>query len=1415
YCDYEGFLWLGTMDGLNRYDGYSFKIIKSEEGKEGVLTHNRITKIWEDSLNFLWVKTHDNYIHYYIRQTGKFITFPFYFKSIEEKNSIISCFYQANKNEIWLGSTNSGIYQLKYDGKNNKYISRQYLSRGQSSITNNSINFIIQDNNKDIWIGTKQGLNYLSKNEIEKPFPGFIHYFAQNNFTSCAIFKKYLYLGTNNNGILKYDINKHRFIKLDPELDILKVKPINNIQNHKLIELLIVSTKTDGLYLYYPSENRLVSIKDYGLDILSVYEDKKGLLWINTEKQGITMINPYTLNNKHYSLIPDNISTLVDDERPYIYEDSNDNLWIGTHGGGLALYNRGSELFTFYRNNPDDLKTISSNFVHCITEDKSGMLWVGTGQFNGGANKVITANSSFKQIIQEKKFNNYSDNVVRCIFKDTNGYIWMATKSGKIYIYSPELILIKSIKALPVKDNTQSGYNVYTIMQDREGFIWLGTKGGGLLVSTKKITNSAFFYKNLSFFLYSSDDQFNSLNHNSIYSIIQDSKGNIWIGTYGGGLNLVTYRDNNKLYCNHFTSENTNLSGNEVRYIYEDKNSNIWVATTFGLNRFSYNNIKKDTLNFERFFYNPQDLSSISYNDIIYIFEDTKNHLWFGTFGGGINQLKINNNGLYYFKHYNEKDGLINDAVFSILEDKNENIWLATEKGISKFDVDSNLFENYHKNSGLFCDNFCESACSYDRYGNLLFGSISGALYITPETILKKQYSPSVVITNFQLFNRDIDIHSPESPIQSNIETLDSIKLKHFQSSFSFEYAALSYFSPQQNKYSFILENFDNSWNEVGNQRKATYTNIPPGEYIFKVKGSSWDGTWNENPTSIYIKILPPWWKSKIAYFSYIILFIVISLILRKVLLNYYRLNNNLKIERRVNEIKLQFFTDISHEIRTPLTLILGPIEDIKALKNIPGEVKNHILIMERNAKRMLRLINQLLDFRKIQKEKMKLKVQKINIIQFVYDIYQHFIPIAEHKKISFLFEADTDIIEVWVDPKKFDSVVFNILSNAFKYTKDNKVIKVKIGINPEKYAQIEIIDHGPGIQPDKLKYIFQRFTPLSESNSAFEGTGIGLNLSYEIVKLHKGDILITSKENEGSNFTIIIPPGKNHFNEDEIDENEFENIKHINPLEVEAEEISQLLYPLKDNKPKILIVEDNFEIILYLKKILRPFFEIEYAKNGLEGLEAAKNTQPDLIITDVMMPKMDGIKMTKQIKENYELSHIPVIMLTAKSTIEDQIIGIESGAESYILKPFNSEFLKAVLVNMLKQRENIIKKYRDKLTVNDEIKITPYDDSFLNNIVKIIENNYQETDFNVEKLVELSTYSRSVLYNKIKGLTGLSPVEFIRQMRLGLAAKLLRESGKGVSEIAYLTGFNDLKYFRKCFRQIYGMSPSEYKNAG
>ncbi len=1420
YSDSRGYIWVGTMDGLNRYDGYNFKIYKSHQNDYYSLTNNRVIFIWEDKKGFIWVETHDGYYHYLDCSSDKFFTYPRYQDSDDERNSKIQCFTQLNDNEIWLGSSSSGAYRLRYNPKG-YYDHKQFKSNIEPSLSDNQVNFIDGGLDNSIWIGTADGLNKLKTINQANDVQEIKTYYKGINFTSSDGLDDYFWFGTRKNGIIKYNQKNHKFSAFKPD-EAYASLGISVLHTTRDKESMVIGTYANGLFVYDVVKSKLKHYSIHGSEIKEVYEDYYGMIWVVTEQFGVTRIDLSKQTSNHYDLTPNDIQSLIDAERPFFYEDHEHNLWIGVHGGGLAMFDRNTQKLIFYRNDPDDPNSLSSNFVLSINEDQSGLLWVGTGQFNGGLNKAIPENPTFRKLNLKKKVTDLSENVIRYLYEDQLSHVWVATKSGELYIYDSNFNLLNTFSTIPLTDRNIPGFNIYSILQDSKGFIWLGSKGGGIAVSTKPLAAFHSNYDNLKFNLY----QYNvtdttGLSSNNIYSILEDKKSNIWIGTYGGGINRVAKRTSEKIFCDRITRKNSNLSSNEIRKLFQDSDSNLWIATTFGVNLLTSDKLYTHPV-FRIFKYEPNISTSISYNDVIYIYEDSKKRLWFTTFGAGLDCLVNPDLKKAGFDHYNEEKGLVNDAVFGIVEDNRGYLWVSTDNGLSRISPTLTQIENFNQNNGLYFDNFCENSCTVLKSGQIIFGATEGALIINPNQIKKSSYAPKVVLSKFFLSNEEMLIDDPKSPITKNIDYYDTLYLKYNQSSFSIEYSALSFFDPEKNQYAYMLENFDKDWQYVHNERKATYTNIAPGEYIFKVKAANWDNSWNNTPRILHIKISPPWWRTRLSYIIYYLLVFMLLEIARRIFLKYNRLSNDLKVEKRVNEIKLQFFTNISHEIRTPLTLILGPAEDLRKLQNLPPSLQHAIEIITQNGQRMLRLVNQLLDFRKIQNKKMKLKITKTEMNQFIKSVCSNFNYLARQKNIDFLYIQQNPETEIWIDPNKIDAVLFNILSNAFKFTPDGKQIKVEASVNKaEDSIEIKVTDQGKGIPESKQALLFQRYTSLSTDQINLSSTGIGLSFALEMVTLHKGEIVVESDTEKGSTFLIKLPLDKNNYEPDEIvsDEIVVEAPKH-KPDEIEFKEINDSFtletveeLDQETKKQLVLLVEDNTEISRYISDVLSNNFRFVFAGNGEKGLNLVYKHNPDLIITDLMMPVMDGMAMTRQIKNDFTISHIPVIMLTAKSTIDDQIEGIESGAEAYLLKPFNATYLRVLAVNLLKQRENVQNNLLKTGNVDfSGIKITTKDEQFLKKTLEIIENNYQESSFNVDKLVEQSNLGRTVFYNKIKSLTGLTPVHFLRNSRLQIAARFLKEADYSVSEVAYMTGFNDVKYFRDCFKQVFDKTPSEFR---
>lgn len=1405
YCDKEGYLWIGTMNGLNRYDGYSFRIFKTQDG----LSNNRIVSIQEDNQGFLWVGTYEGYLHCYDKEKERFQTWPFYQKNKEEKSSSITCFHQSDSNHVWLGSSNSGLYSLTFDKREHTYHTRQILSRGSLTIPNNRVNFIVTDSMKNIWAGTESGLAMIHQSVNIDDTLQIEHFFIDLRFSQGLAFTDKVWFGTKGQGIYSYNLQSNSFSKLDlpPLLASATISHLFTTGRD-----VIVGTLNNGCFFNAAGSKQFTQVPVSGKKIKNIYADKHGFVWISTEEYGVNRFSPQTGEVVHYELSPANIQPLIDDERLYFFEDDKNQFWIGCHGGGLASYDYKLEKFTFYRNQTNNSNTISSNFVHCIIQDKSGNYWVGTSRYEGGLNKIIFNNPAFQNVVPKKEATLQAENEIKTVFEDSQRNLWVASRSGTIHIYNPLMQ-----KTGEFKVSEKSGNNVYTIFEDAAHHIWIGSKPGGLYVSKKPVNSYSRNCAGIVFDHYSSTQSSeSSLSNNNVYSIVSDHKGRIWIGTYGKGLNITEGLSGQTKTFKQIHSGNSNLSNDYVREIFRDSKGNFWIATVFGLNFLSKEKIEDDDFTFETYLNDPTNEQSVSYNDIIRIFEDSGSNIWVSTYGNGLNKIIKCENGQTSFEHYTQASGLANDIVYGILEDHNHNLWFSTESGLSVYYPGEKRFETFRVSSGLYSQGFLENACCRLANNILAFGATYGFVLVDPDKLRSPHYFQNLVFNSFQLLNAEYNPASRNSPLKKSILFADKIVLNHNQSGFSFGFSALNLTAPELIQYATKLENYDDDWNYSGNNRTATYKNVPPGEYVFRVKATNPNGLWDLNEKQITLIILPPWWRTKLAYFGYFILLLLAAETTRRIITKYNRMRTDLKVERRVNEIKLKFFTNISHEIRTPLTLIMGPLNDIMKIGNLPGALLQPLELMNRNGKRMLRLVNQLLDFRKIQNQKMVLKVRKENVPVFVSNVCGNFRQLAEQKKIQFTCPGVEEECEAWFDPEKIDSVLFNLLSNAFKFTPSGKAISVTVANLPgQGIVQIKIEDEGRGISKEKLPLLFQRFTSLASENIDFSGTGIGLAYSYELVKLHNGDIKVTSTPGEGSSFIVELPLGNKHFSPNEIQDNsliEEPNVSHASEYDFSGNEfLTAHSVGKHPKKHSVLIVEDNAEVRFYVAGILDKFFHIATATNGAEGLEQAAKIHPDLIVTDLIMPEMDGISMVRKIKEDFSLSHIPVVMLTAKSAIHEQIEGIESGAEAYVLKPFDAEYLVTVISNLLKQREIIFTKFQNQMPLSGEIKITNRDEEFLKNMIAAIEKNCADPEFNVEQLVKECLLGRTVFYNKIKGLTGLAPVEFLRKTRLHIAARYLSEPGYRVNEAANLAGFNDVKYFSRCFKTEFGVLPSEY----
>ena len=1035
-------------------------------------------------------------------------------------------------------------------------------------------------------------------------------------------------------------------------------------------------------------------------------------------------------------------------------------------------------------------------------------------------------------------------NEVRALCEDTEHNLWVGLKDGKIRIYDKNRTELGyftetgtiSHAGIPLKGNT------YCIFQDSKHNIWIATKGEGLV---KARPQGGGHYK-LTRYCHSRDDIY-SLSDNNVYCVYEDVKGRIWVATFGGGINYLTHnRGGREIFVNH----RNNLKGfpidncHKVRFVTGDHRGNIWIATTVGALMVNSDFKKPEDAVFHHYVRVQNDVNSLSNNDVHYILSTRKNELYLVTFGGGLNKLQtIDAAGNAIFKSYGVAEGLPSDILLSIREDNKGNLWMSTENGISKFIPEEERFENYADGHVSPHVRFSEAASAYTSWGDLLFGTSNGVLLFNPDSIRKSTYVPPLVFSKLLIANEDV-VPDEKNILKESLDDTRELKLSHEENIFTIRFAALDYTEPAGIQYAYILEGFEKSWNYVGKQRTATYTNLPKGHYVFKVRATNADGVWTDNMRLLDIEVLPSFWETPFAYFLYVLFVLLIIITAVYILFTIYRLKHEVVVEQHMTDMKLRFFTDISHELRTPLTLISGPVEYVLEHTQLPADAREQLQVVERNTNRMLRLINQILDFRKIQNKKMKMQVQRVNVVAFTRKIMENFDSVAEEHHIDFLFETEKPELYLWVDVDKYEKIIFNLLSNAFKYTPNGKMIKVFIH-EDEETVSIGVQDQGIGIAENKKKSIFVRFENLVDRNLFNPSTGIGLSLVKELVEMHKALITVDSKLGEGSCFKIDFMKGKEQYDESvEFMQDDITvglEAYHRQTADTEDAQSSQPETGSQEkgggdaSKDLMLLVEDNSELRIFLRSIFASEYRIVEAANGMEGLNKALKFLPDIIISDVMMPEKDGIAMTRELRADMTTSHIPIVLLTAKSSIESKLEGLEYGADDYITKPFSATYLKARVKNLLAQRQKLQTLYRQNLmqagavaAVADEQSIgnvqdnpqtdksaamSPNDRKFMDKLIELMEKNMDNGDLVVDDFVQELAVSRSVFFKKLKTLTGLAPIEFIKEMRINRAAQLIATGEYSMTQISYMVGINDPRYFSKCFKQKKGMTPTEYRD--
>lgn len=1410
--DRKGIMWFGTFDGLNKFDGYTFTNYKGRENQPFRLFNLRVEQLKQDRLGFLWLLTNDNRFYRFNPKNEQFLPVPQCISEFQNYSTALTQIDIMPNGTVWLYNQEPGIadcFRVENDTLH-EAVKVTHFRIPNKTKSVDKINKIYLDHNRNTWILTSNGAYIIKKNATrmvkllsDKTTDAFFSIIECKSTTLIGGENKILKLNKGYQPVAIYNTSKQNNII---DFQTLNKDEVLAITNKWIAYILQLST---GVYREVRCKYLLKNT------IYGSYKDKSGNIWLNTDNPGGVLFEAKTCCFRY---LPVDTTKYINHQTvdPIIREDTFGNIWVLTNKGGLYKYNRQHKVLDPIQVNGDNKISIT-NINYQGTVDQQGNLWINT--YLHGIDKIVFHRSHFG-FTKPSGSNDYDPkNDIRTIFEDSRKLLWVASKNGIVYIYNKERKLL-GLLGSDGKINSRTPFEaqVYSILEDHTGSMWLGTKKKGLYKLDKPLQKNC----TVSNWMKNKEIE-NNINSNSVYSIFEDHLQRIWIGTFGGGLNLVENQGGKIRFINKLNRlKNVTIEEcKRIRYITEDKNANILIGTAQGLLVFKADNQKIEKINFQLFTHTFNRAGSLPGTDVHYVFEHKNGDIYLSTIGGGVSVIDggIKSGKTPTFRQLKSADGRTINSVYTIKSDIKNTLWMSAETQIVNYNPTNKKMDTYKPfTTGNYF--FEESAVCQTSSGDLMYGTSNGLLAFNPLKIKKSNFVPFICLNQFYLFNKAVNVGDADSLLHKTIDETHTLTLQSNQNTFSIDYAAIDHINPGAIQYAYKLDGLEKNWNYVNNLRTANYTNIPKGKYIFRVKSTNADGEWVNNEKSITIIRLPSFWESAWGAFFYFVIFILFSLVVAYILFIIYKLRDEVDFEQRINNIKLRFFTDISHELRTPLTLIASPIDNLLRKEPLTSSVREQLQMVQRNTDRMIRLINQILDFRKVQNKKMKLIIEVIAVGDFMEEIRMSFQQVSDEKKIKLQITDNTSNTQLCVDKDKFEKIFFNLISNAFKFSPNKSHIDIII-TDDQDSVTINIQDRGTGISKDKLKLLFNRFESFAMSNNlSFQAsTGIGLSLTRELIELHKGSIEVESELGKGTVFRVRFQKGFEHFDQNE----EFlmtdwgsEANEHFSIKNIETNRTPEV--PTKNNTdelPRILLVEDNIELRAFLKLSLTSTYNVFEAENGSIALKKALLHSPDMIISDIMMPDMDGLELAQQLKTDINLSHIPIILLTAKSDLESKLEALELGADDYITKPFSMAYLEARVENLLRIRkqlkEQIATSFTSGIIALAKPNVTNMDEVFIRKTIKFLEENYENTDINVDEIAIAAGMSRSSFFKKLKSLTGLAPADFIREFRIQKAVQMIEAGETNISQIAYGVGINDIRYFRKWFKQKCGVNPSEY----
>jgi signal transduction histidine kinase/ligand-binding sensor domain-containing protein/DNA-binding response OmpR family regulator len=1323
--DSRGFMWFGTKDGLNRYDGYNYLVFRHDPFDPATISDSEVTALFEDRDGRLWVGTRTGGLNRFDRDRERFHRHGSGF------GASVTAIAQDTAGDLWVGTDGAGLLRLRRseaDRAGGKWDRFTHDPADPASLGNDRVQAVLVDRRGTLWAGTRAGLDRLDAGSR-----GFTRY-------------------TSGPGSPVQLIDASIFALLEDDEGRLWMGSTPGIS--------VLDTDRTGIRHHY---HRYRTFRYGWGEVIDMLRDRTGRFWISTHSE-LMRFDPGTGDFQYLRPDPLNVTGINTTLPTALYQDRSDVIWVGTNGYGINVHDPKGERFRTFRRPATRPYRQSGFSVYTLFEDSGGDVWIDAGilyRWNRRTGEFVSYETT------SDRPDDFGNTRVYSLLEHPRGFLWAGTDRG-LFHHQIATGRSRQYRHDPADPGGLPERQVKGVFRDRDGTLWVATE-------------------------------------NYLAKLLDPASGR-----------FVSYPYNERPTTDTWTFPSLVQTGD----------GHLWFGSLQGLVRFD-----PRSESFRHYRNDPGNPTSLGHDAVRAVLRDPLQPdriLWIGTGGGGLNRLDIETGT---FSRYTTAQGLPNNVVYGVLPDDAGHLWLSTNRGLARFDPGTGAVRSFEAADGLQSNEFNSGAAFRSGSGELFFGGIYGFNHFRPEDIRDNPHAPEAVITGLRRLNRREVVGDSGSILDRSIVETTSLRVSARDNVLIFEFAALDYSAPARNRYAYRMVGFNDVWIDAGDTRTATYTNLPPGSYTFQVRGSNNDGVWNEAGTSLELRILPPWWQTRWAYGIYFVLVVGLVLGVRRYEMNRIRLRHLAKQEReqaeRLREVdgaRSRFFANVSHEFRTPLTLTLGPLDDLRAGFHGPlaPAMAEQVELAHRNAGRVLELIDQLLEVSRLEAGSTPLRARRVELGAFVARLGEAFQPLAERRSIALSLEVPEEPLAVFADPVHLERVLANILSNAFKFTQTGGTVWVSLGAEPT-VARISVRDDGPGIAPADLPHVFDRFYRGNESAARHQpGTGIGLALARELVALHGGRLDVESEEGSGSTFTLTLRLGRDHLAPEQVvDDGPIDDWSPRLPLPLASVEeplpgasADSAQAGIPDDVTTVLVVEDNAELRTFIRTHLQARFRVVEAADGLQGLELARHVLPDLVLSDIMMPGLDGYALCRALKEDPETDFIPVILLTARAASEDRMAGLREEADAYLTKPFQVEELTIQIDNLIALRRRLRERFAGK---TDQVRPVPValaasDAKFLGQVHGAIEAHLADEDFGVEELARLVAHSRGHLHKRLKEIIDESPSDLLRRMRLERAAQLLEAGAGSISEIAYGVGFKSVAHFSNRFQDHFGVRPSSYR---